>query len=308
MLQTKELVKQYIKDVVPYNNLKPTPASFTIPANSTYIWTVVEKPLYPNFFVQFVINEGKANLTISDGTNSETAIYLEAAGIYISSEIDTISITNNEATDITISAVAYYNIDDIGFYDPFIGKYLFGYDTAPEIPQDTILYFEDYPYDMINGTLPVGVSLAGLTHDDIVIPAYGNPIKEWVYSQTAVEGADGFVFYPNQFFAYVLTFKPFSSFTTYFYLNCEYLDFGMNILDVAYDSNNRYIIKPAFDITNINIADFAVYIKNSENITAALADKQASYNGYNNVLLIDVYKDGNAHTLTQAYKGFLKHR
>jgi hypothetical protein len=267
MLQTKELVKQYIKDVVPYNNLKPTPASFTIPANSTYIWTVVEKPLYPNFFVQFVINEGKANLTISDGTNSETAIYLEAVGIYISSEIDTISITNNEATDITISAVAYYNIDDIGFYDPFIGKYLFGYDTAPEIP-----------------------------------------LKEWVYSQTAVEGADGFVFYPNQFFAYVLTFKPFSSFTTYFYLNCEYLDCGMDILDVAYDSNNRYIIKPAFDITNINIADFAVYIKNSENITAALADKQASYNGYNNVLLIDVYKDGNAHTLTQAYKGFLKHR
>jgi hypothetical protein len=264
MLNTKELVKQFIKDTVPYNNLKPTDASFTIPANSSYVFNIDEKPQYNNFFVQFVLGVSSANLTISDGANSETAQYIESAGIYVSSSTASITITNNEAFDVQITNVAYFNIDSMNLDANFIGGYLFGYQT--------------------------GVS-----------------IKDWVYQQSSFSGIDGFVFQPNQFFAYILTFKPFSKFNGSFCLNCTTFT-GFDVLDSAYDANNQYIIVPAFDISNIDISQFSVLSQNNKNITAQIVDKRSTYGTYSNVLLIKTYKDGVDHTLSSAYKFYLVHK
>ena len=132
MLKTSEIIRQFVRDTTRYNNLYPNSSvSITVPASGSYNFTVDYLPQYTDFFVQFKFsNTVSANLTISDGTNSETATYKFACGILIDNSITTITITNNETIDIQIDGIAYYNINDIDFDDTFIGQYLFNYDNT----------------------------------------------------------------------------------------------------------------------------------------------------------------------------------
>ena len=306
----RKYLRQFINDVVAYNNLYPLATAFSIQPNQTYQFQLTDKPYtLANYFCLFSLS-AKQRLQI----NGEIGTYDYAAGVYLSSNDNSITIKNIDSVTANINGIMYVDLDNLRIPKEYVYKFVEGYQDYVNwytgmrriysrgmnnrqigMESDVARTFRDYIYSISleEVTVPLWAIYPKYIYNTIIGSA--NPTVPRLLTQAKpIKFTDGYECTANQFFSYILPYRPFKQSIAQFSLTPQF-NVDVYSVEVINEDASKFVlnVQMKYLIDNIDIDSMKVLCKNVNGLTAEIVGKTSG-----NKFTINIYKSPQQQTLS----------